>query len=60
MEMYYSGSDGCLLVYDVTNMKSFEKVEFWMEKVRAKEKKCKFVLLGNKCDEVVKRQVNKG
>merc|ERR1719493_318546 len=28
---FYRGSDACILVYDITNPQSFERLDFWME-----------------------------
>ena len=49
---YYKGADGIVLVYDVTDDGSFEKIRDWMAQIQANTKKDElgFVLLGNKCD----------
>ena len=49
---YYKGADGIVLVYDVTDDGSFEKIRDWMAQIQSNTKKEELglVLLGNKCD----------
>ena len=49
---YYKGADGIILVYDVTDRTSFEKIREWMNQIRQNttEDEIGLVLLGNKCD----------
>ena len=49
---YYKGADGIILVYDVTDRTSFEKIREWMNKIKQNttEDEIGLVLLGNKCD----------
>lgn len=49
---YYKGADGIILVFDVTDQKSFEKIKEWMSQIKANTKadQIGLVLLGNKCD----------
>eukprot|EP00948_MAST-09A_sp_MAST-9A-sp1_P002588 g2588.t1 len=57
---YFRGCQGILLVYDVTVRKSFKNVKTWMEDIHnSGEKDVKMVLIGNKCDLVDKRKVEK-
>ena len=53
--IFYRGADACILVFDLTNYKSFMNIEFWMDEfllntspIRATE--FPFILLGNKSD----------
>ena len=57
---YYNGADGILLIFDVTNRKSFENVTYWMNQIGAKSdrEKIGLILVGNKTDEE-KREVSK-
>ena len=32
---YYRGADGIIVVYDTTNIESFEHVDFWLREVRS-------------------------
>merc|ERR1711934_181773 len=50
-QAYYRGAMGILLVYDVTDDKSFNNIRTWMRNIEqhANEQVVK-VLLGNKCD----------
>ncbi|WFD19488.1 GTP-binding protein [Malassezia caprae] len=53
---YYRGSMGILLVFDVTDEKSFQNIRNWYQDVQqhASEGACK-ILVGNKCDWEEKR-----
>jgi len=57
---YYRGAHGIIIVYDITSMESFENVKRWLNEVKnsANSSVCK-LLVGNKCDETAKRQVQK-
>lgn len=50
---YYNDADGILLVFDVTNRESFEKVIYWMNQIAEKSEKTKVgvLLIGNKIDD---------
>lgn len=56
---YYRGSQGILLVFDLTDMLSFENIcKFWMNEVETyAEKDAIFFLIGNKSDLNDQRQV---
>eukprot|EP00010_Vexillifera_abyssalis_P009014 CAMPEP_0201545884 /NCGR_PEP_ID=MMETSP0173_2-20130828/2303_1 /ASSEMBLY_ACC=CAM_ASM_000268 /TAXON_ID=218659 /ORGANISM="Vexillifera sp., Strain DIVA3 564/2" /LENGTH=215 /DNA_ID=CAMNT_0047954417 /DNA_START=9 /DNA_END=656 /DNA_ORIENTATION=+ len=55
---YYRGSQGVLLVYDVTNRESFTAMSSWMQEIRAQADSNVVVLLvGNKSDQEENRQV---
>ncbi len=58
-QQYYKGADGILLVYDVTERNSFEKVREWMKQIQQNTNKDKvgIILVGNKCD-LDERQVS--
>merc|ERR1712022_88503 len=57
-QAYYRGAMGILLVYDVTDEKSFQNIKQWMRNIdqHANTEVVK-VLLGNKCDMKNKRAV---
>ena len=59
-ENYYKDADGCLLVYDITNIDSFERIkDYYIQKIKEKCKKnIKIVLLGNKTDKNDERKVS--
>jgi Ras-related protein Rab-21 len=49
--MYYRGALSALLVYDVTNVESFEEVKGWAEELRSNvETNLIVVVVGNKID----------
>ena len=49
---YYKGADGIVLVYDVTEESSYDKIRDWMEQIlsNTQQDEIGLVLLGNKCD----------
>jgi small GTP-binding protein len=48
---FYRNSDGVIIVYDVTNKSSFEKVQEWVQSIIDNtDKGIKMVLVGNKID----------
>ena len=56
---YYRGAVGALLVYDITNRKTFESVERWLKELREHaDAKIVVMLVGNKCDLTDGRQVD--
>ncbi len=57
--MYYRGSLGALLIFDLTNSASFERLPQWIEEVRANVKtEIPLLLIGNKSDLVDQRAVS--
>ncbi|MFX0029583.1 MAG: GTP-binding protein [Candidatus Hermodarchaeota archaeon] len=57
--MYYRGSLGALLIFDLTNSASFEHLPQWIEEVRANVKiEIPLLLVGNKSDLVDQRAVS--
>jgi Ras-related protein Rab-7A len=55
---FYRGADCCMLVYDVTNKESFERLETWKTEflIQAQPKRPEsfpFLLVGNKIDRLV-------
>ena len=57
---YYRGAMGIMLVYDITNAKSFDNIAKWLRNIdeHASEEVVK-MLLGNKCDMSDRRVVSK-
>ena len=56
----YKGSDGIILIYDLTNKESFKNINTWLKGISENidiNKTC-FVLVGNKCDCDDLRQVS--
>ncbi|XP_046396238.1 ras-related protein Rab-8B isoform X2 [Ischnura elegans] len=57
---YYRGAMGIMLVYDVTNEKSFENIKNWIRNIEENAASdVEKMLLGNKCELHEKRQVFK-
>ncbi|XP_015705582.2 ras-related protein Rab-39A-like [Coturnix japonica] len=58
---YYRNSVGGLLVFDITNRRSFEHVKDWLEeaKMHVQPFQIVFLLVGHKCDLVSQREVTR-
>ena len=55
---YFRGSDGCFIVYDITNETSFNNIEKWYEKIHEEnDKDIPIIIVGNKCDLENERKV---
>lgn len=61
---FYRGADACLLVYDITDLKSFQKLDSWKAEFLRQVTGCgpgesdfPFVVLGNKMDRESERRV---
>ena len=56
---YYKNAHGVVLVFDITNKASFEKIPRWLEEVRNNlEDKVPIILVGNKTDLMTDREVS--
>lgn len=56
---YYRGSMGILLVYDVSDIKTFRNVSNWMKQIEANAlPDVNTILIGNKCDVDDERRVS--
>ena len=56
---YIKSANGVILVYDITNQKSFSKIQEWTNNLEKNNKNYIAVLVGNKIDLESKRQVSK-
>jgi Ras-related protein Rab-21 len=57
--IYYRDADGALLVYDITDQSSFEKVRTWIKELRKiVGSNIHIIIAGNKCDLEKHRSVN--
>ncbi|XP_015687804.1 ras-related protein Rab-39B-like [Protobothrops mucrosquamatus] len=58
---YYRNSVGGLLLFDITNRRSFQNVHEWLEETKAHVQPYQivFVLVGHKCDLDTQRQVTR-
>ena len=56
---YFQSSQGLVLVYDITDRESFEKLNFWVDNIKNfAPENAKFILVGNKCDLANERKVS--
>ncbi|XP_061772919.1 ras-related protein Rab-8B-like [Nerophis ophidion] len=57
---YYRGAMGIMLVYDISNEKSFENIKNWIRNIEEHASSdVEKMVLGNKCDMADRRQVSK-
>ena len=57
---YYKGSHGIILIYDVTNVQTFENVKQWVSQIREEASPNVIIYIaGNKIDMEEERKVNK-
>uniref|UniRef100_A0AAQ4PKL7 small monomeric GTPase n=1 Tax=Gasterosteus aculeatus aculeatus TaxID=481459 RepID=A0AAQ4PKL7_GASAC len=57
---YYRGAMGIMLVYDISNEKSFENIKNWIRNIEEHASSdVEKMILGNKCDMSDRRQVSK-
>ncbi len=58
---YFKDSHGLLLVYDITNRKSFENIDTWLKTAyqHINKEKTSIILLGNKIDKEEERKVSR-
>ena len=56
---YYNNSNAFIIVYDITNLESFESVMNWIEQIKENApENVKSILLGNKSDLEEKRKIS--
>jgi small GTP-binding protein len=57
---YFQSSDGFVIVYDISNSETFEKLDYWIEQIKTNsQESSKMILFGNKSDIEDSRQVSK-
>jgi len=47
--IYYRSAKAALICYDLSDKKSFEKVQFWIDELVANEEGCSIYIVGTKC-----------
>ena len=56
---YYKGAHGIILIYDVTNITTFNNIKSWVSQIRENTtEKIKITLVGNKIDEEDLRKIS--
>ncbi|CAG9318812.1 unnamed protein product [Blepharisma stoltei] len=57
---YYRGAKGAIVVYDITDKSSFDRVVSWVKELSMQaDKDICIVIAGNKCDREKERQISK-
>ena len=56
-ESHYKGSNGLIFVYDITEVKSFEIVNQWLQNIFSEKNEIEVLLIGNKTDLADSRQI---
>ena len=57
---YYKGASGIILIFDVTNVKSYENIKKWINEIKEEiSEKVAIVLIGNKIDNLQERKISK-
>ncbi|MHA1562679.1 MAG: GTP-binding protein, partial [Promethearchaeota archaeon] len=56
--LYYKGSMGCIILFDLTNRESFDHVPKWLEEVKKESGDIPILLVGNKSDLIDERTVS--
>jgi len=54
---FYDGSSAAIIVFDVTNLNSFNHIEDWLQEIKQNCGNIPYYILGNKIDLVEQRQV---
>ena len=55
---YFQSSDGFLVVYDISNIESFETLDYWIEEIKSNSQELsQMILVGNKCDIIDERKI---
>lgn len=57
IKKYYQGTDGIILVFDLTNENSFNKLKSWINEISENTEKAQIILVGNKAD-LIERKVD--
>ena len=57
---YYKGAKGIILIYDVTNIKSYENIKKWINEIKEEiSENVTIVLIGNKIDNENQRKISR-
>ena len=57
IKKYYQGTDGIILVFDLTSENSFNKLKSWINEISENTEKAQIILVGNKAD-LIERKID--
>lgn len=60
LPLYYRDASAALIVFDLTDIETFEQCKFWVSEVQREQPTCKITLVGNKVDRADALQVEEG
>ena len=55
--LYYKEASGAILVYDITDKTSFDRVMHWVNELKQNVEKIQMIIVGNKIDLEHKRNI---
>ena len=57
---YYKGANGIILIFDVTNIKSYENIKKWISEIKEEiSNEVSIILIGNKIDNIKERKITR-
>ena len=57
IKSYFTGAHGALLVFDVTNRKTFDSLDYWLQELQTYKFDGKIIVIGTKCDLESRREI---
>jgi Ras-related protein Rab-5C len=60
LPLYYRDASAALIVFDLTDIETFEQCKFWVSEVQREQPTCRITLVGNKVDRADAIQVEEG
>lgn len=58
IKSYFTGAHGALLIFDLTNRKTFNSLEYWLEELQTYKFEGKIIVVGTKCDLESHREID--
>ena len=58
IKSYFTGAHGALLIFDLTNRKTFESLDYWLQELKTYKFEGKIIVIGTKCDLKSRREID--